>query len=111
MINAGIIQELDFMSEYYESEVTASISCKGKETKLDFKDGRVTVTYQGTEIWKETVHGEATWFGIESCDRIHKIVKCIDNNDDSWKQKYAWGQPTPTAYTPSLEEAKKNTEL
>jgi len=111
MINAGIVQELDFMSEHYKSEVTVSISCKGKETKLDFKEGRVTITYQGAEIWRETVYGEATWFGIESCDRIHKIVTCIDNNDDSWKQKYAWGQPMLTKHTPPLDEAVKNTEL
>lgn len=110
MINIGIVQELDFISKYYKDDISASFSCKGKETKIFIRDGTVHVEYEGIKIWEETVHGESHWFGVESCDRIHKIMACIDNKDDSWKSEYAWRQPQASKTIFSLEKSIENSK-
>lgn len=39
-------------------------------------------------IWEEKIDGNDSFFGIESCDAISRIIACIQNRDSSWKERY-----------------------
>ena len=41
-------------------------------------DPKIKLKYTEQEIWEEEIHSEAVGFGIESCDRVLKIIESID---------------------------------
>ena len=55
-------------------------------------NGVLTINYRGSLIWNETIIGPAAFFGVESVDNISRIMACIDNKDNSWKQKYYYNE-------------------
>jgi len=109
MITVGAVHELHFMARHLGGELDFIIKVKGKILEGNINENKIRLSYEDKQIWEEDIYGEANWFGVESCDRIHSIVRCIDDDDDSWLVKYAWRQSDSKA-TVSLEEAVKNTE-
>jgi hypothetical protein len=107
MITVGAVHELEFISRFFEDEVSFSVEIGERALKGKIKDNRLALFYRDQKIWEEDVYGEANWFGIESCDHIHKIIECIDNDDKSWITKYAWQQSGSVIDPVPLEEAVK----
>jgi hypothetical protein len=107
MITVGAIYELDFISQYFEDEVSFSIKVKGRILHGTIEDNKVRLKYKEQKIWEEEIHSEAIGFGIESCDRIHKIMECIDKDDKSWLTKYAWTQSDSVTQVPLSKAIKK----
>src|SRR5438046_5669703 len=94
MLTVGIIKEYFFV---------AKICNKTIHGDLNFEDGfsiyfKITpagildVYYNDIHIWNELVEGETSFFGVESCDSISRIIACIRNKDDSWKEKYYFNE-------------------
>tara|TARA_B100000959_G_scaffold264454_1_gene304978 strand:+ start:3344 stop:3685 length:342 start_codon:yes stop_codon:yes gene_type:complete len=108
MITVGAVHELEFISRFFKEELSFSIEVKGQTLSGIIKDNKIRLIYRDQEIWEEDVYGDANWFGIESCDRIHKIIECIDNDDKSWLSKYSWKQSNSVVTSTSIEEAVKN---
>ncbi len=111
MITVGIVHELDFMARHFGDELSFSIDIKGKTLLGKIQKNKVKLFYKKHNIWEEDIYGEANWFGIESCDRIFKIIECIDNGDDSWTTKYSWRQPVVEIEPVSLPKAVENSNV
>lgn len=91
-MTVGFIKEAYFISRVLK-EVFYFKLFKGEkqDTELCFRigpDATMVVWYQGKEIWKEVIDGPTSFFGVESCDAISRIISCIDNGTD-WSQ-YVW---------------------
>jgi hypothetical protein len=52
------------------------------------RDGILDLWYAGAHIWNEDISSETSMFGVESTQNIFRIIKCIDNNDNTWREKY-----------------------
>ena len=111
MITVGAVHELDFIARHFEDELSFSIKVKGRNLLGEIGDNKVRLTYGGREIWEEDIYGEANWFGIESCDRIHKIMECIDSGDESWLTKYSWEQTDSVVKPVSLPKAVEGSDV
>ncbi|MEY2859193.1 MAG: hypothetical protein RLZZ74_3506 [Cyanobacteriota bacterium] len=56
---------------------------------IKITNGVLELFYGQLQIWRESIEGSDSFFGIESCDAIARIIVCIDNRDDTWhKYKY-----------------------
>ena len=110
MITVGTVYELDFISQYFGDEVSFSIEVKGRILYGTIKDNKIKLKYKEQEIWEEEIHSEAVGFGIESCDRVLKIIESIDKADKTWLSKYAWKQSDSEIKVP-LVKAVKNSEF
>ena len=111
MITVGAVHELDFIARHFENELSFSIGVKGKNLLGRINNNKLKLTYGEREIWEEDIYGEANWFGIESCDRIHKIMECIDNGDESWLAKYSWKQTSSVVKPVSLSKAVGDSDV
>lgn len=94
MITVSLIKELYFISAYFKREVQFSLSIsEGFPIKSIIKpDGILNIWYRDNHIWQENVNGDDSFFGIESCDSISRIVNCIDNNDNTWRERYYFNE-------------------
>jgi hypothetical protein len=92
MLTIGLAKEMFFVAHVLGDSFYFKIF-KGEKQDNEMcvkmtPEGRMTVWYQGKEIWQEVIDGPESFFGIESCDTIARIVACIDNGT-SWDQ-YRW---------------------
>jgi len=88
MITVGLIAELSFISKHLQSPIRCTLKPISSEKYLDIRvelDKNFTLWYDDKLIWSEDIND---FFGGESCDTISRIVACIDNKDNSWKNKY-----------------------
>lgn len=100
MITIGLAKELYFISKITNQEYTVQLypsnlhySPTSKILTIKIQPtGKMDVYYRDKHIWKETVEGDISFFGIESCDTIFKIMSCIDADDDSWRDKYHYDE-------------------
>lgn len=97
MLTVGLAKEIFYISHVLKKEINVQIqlSDSSKYLWVNMKpDGDMTIFYGHRHIWKEQVEGDSSFFGIESCDSISRIIACIDNDtsgtDESWKN-YSFG--------------------
>ena len=90
MITLGLVRELYFISHVLKTDISFEISSSSLQRILTLKirDKTLNVWYGGVHIWREVIEGESSFFGIESCDTISRIIACINNNSP-WDQ-YRW---------------------
>lgn len=96
MITVGLVRELYFISKTLQRVIYHSLFKEGdtKILKLCINpSGKMVVEYEGKTIWVETIEGESSFFGVESCDTISRIIACIDNGTSwchlRWKESLA----------------------
>ena len=98
MITIGLIKELYFIAKVTRQVFFTEILVEGANPLLHTlrmrinPEGELDVWYRSVHIWNEIVEGDESFFGVESCDSISRIVACIDNNDASWRDKYYYNQ-------------------
>jgi hypothetical protein len=97
MITVGLVKEIFFIAKVLGKPIQVTISRKRAEmAPLEIQvtpDANMVVFYRATQIWSEKVDGAESFFGVESCDTISRIIACIDNNDISWREKYDQKKP------------------
>lgn len=86
MITVGLIKELLFISTFCNTEVDLETKFPVSDLNINIKSGILTLYYKENLIWKELIEGDSSFFGIESCDAISRIISCIDNGNPSWKE-------------------------
>lgn len=88
MITVGLVKELFYIASALKTDVQASLSTNFN-TPLNIKIHKnvLQVWYQDWHIWTETVEGDTSFFGVESCDSISRIIACMNNNDMQSAQK------------------------
>jgi hypothetical protein len=83
MLTVGLVRELLFIAKATQIPINAEFSLNGlypSSLKINLKpDGEMYVWYNLNLIWKEIVEGDVSFFGVESCDSIARIIACIDN--------------------------------
>jgi hypothetical protein len=95
MITIGLIKELYFISRATKQNLRFSLQRSGDSSEMVVcisPEGMMDVWYSKQHIWHENLEGDTSYFGIESCDTISRIIACIDNNT-SWDQ-YKWKETT-----------------
>jgi len=85
MITVGLVKELHFIASAIQDVFYLKLF-KGErnDNELCLKmtpAGQLNVWYDGHEIWSEKVDGVTSFFGVESCDAIARIIVCIDNGN------------------------------
>ena len=87
MITVGLVQEISFISKFFETPMYLKIATPKASGVLNviLKDEYLELIYKQNKIWKEKVSGAESMFGIESCETILKIISLIDSNDERWK--------------------------
>ena len=55
MITVGAIHELEFISRFFEDEVSFSVEVKDRALKGKIKDNRLILTYREQKSWEEDV--------------------------------------------------------
>ena len=103
MITVGLVKELEFMSRALEQDISILVWIGKRKMGIETSENRVVVSYGGEVIWDENVYGEGNWFGIESCDTIYRIIKCIDD-EEPWREKHEWKKSDSTCRAP-LDQA------
>lgn len=88
MITVGLVNEIQFLSNIFETPIYLKIATEKTSGVLNFivKDGYLELIYKQNKIWKEKISGADSMFGIESCETILKIISLIEKNDDLWKE-------------------------
>lgn len=97
MITVGLVKELYFIAHVTQTPVLCDIKLGGGFSPVSLTishDGLLEAAYKGQTIWREHVEGDGSYFGIESCDTISRILACIDNGSD-WTQ-YRWEESSLT---------------
>ncbi len=102
MITVGLVKEIFYIARvlnktfYYEvTENTHHNWILRPMETLTVKvtpAGELEVWYRNHHIWGETVEGATSFFGVESCDSISRIIACINNDDYSWKERYYYNE-------------------
>ncbi len=85
MITVGLVKELFFIASVAKQQINCAIKPDGNYAPIELKvypAGVLEVDYCGQLIWKETIDGPTSMFGIESCDSISRIIVCIDYGTD-----------------------------
>lgn len=87
MITVGLVKELYFIAKVFNEsltiDITPSLSSRVLKLKINAA-GDMDVFYGDNHIWYEKVDDSLTsFFGVESCDTISRIMACIDNGS-SW---------------------------
>jgi len=90
MITIGLAKELYFIAKVTNQPATALLN-NGLYISVQ-PNSTMDVEYKGIHIWRERIEGDTSFFGIESCDNIFKIINAIDSKDDTWKQKYSYNE-------------------
>jgi hypothetical protein len=81
MITVGLIKELYFISKILNTEVRVEFHLPASALIVTIKDNILSVFYRSINIWLENLEGETSFFGVESCDAIARILVCIDNDN------------------------------
>lgn len=83
MITIGLVKELYFISSVLNTSFDFFIGHPDSQYSilLRVKDKVLEIQYAGQWIWKETIEGDTSYFGVESCDTISRIITSINNND------------------------------
>ena len=90
MITIGLAKELFFIAKVTNQPVSAMLNGR---LKITIQPSSVMyVEYDGVHIWNERVEGSDSFFGIESCDNIFKIISAIDSKDESWRDKFYYNE-------------------
>ena len=90
-ITVGIIKELYFISKVLNLPVEVTFKSPVKHPLyVRVYNNILDVEYNSIPIWKETIEGDVSFFYIESCDSIARIIVCIDNGSP-WQQ-YRWNE-------------------
>lgn len=88
MLTIGLVRELAFLSHGLGFPLKFSIEVISKKMDLLIDKDILSIAYKGEEIWRENVQPDVSFFGVESCDLIFKIVNRIDAGDYSWKEEF-----------------------
>lgn len=92
MITVGLVKELFFIAHVFNRSLSSTLHLEDPASQLLMikitPAGDMDVFYGSNHIWYEKVEGDTSFFGIESCDTISRIIACIDNGT-SWDQ-YIW---------------------
>jgi len=92
MLTVGLIKELYFIAHVLQDVYYLKLfKGEGGDRELLVKMtpiGELDVWYQEHHIWREKVEGDTSFFGVESCDTISRIVACIDKGSE-WAH-YRW---------------------
>lgn len=96
MITCGLIKELYFIATALNTPVQVSLSSE-LHTPIQIKilKNVLQVWYQETHIWTETIEGDTSFFGVESCDTISRIVATMNNGDTQGAQKLMFYDDLP----------------
>jgi hypothetical protein len=90
MITIGLAKELFFIAKVTNQPVSATLNGCLQITVQP--NSVMDVEYNGVHIWNERVEGDGSFFGIESCDNIFKIIASIDSKDESWRDKFYYNE-------------------
>lgn len=89
MVTVGIVKELNFISVMLRTPVDVILTSQVSDPiHIKINNNMVDIEYHDQHIWHETIEGDASFFGVESCDTVSRIIACI-NNDSDWSQ-YRW---------------------
>ena len=79
MITVGLVQEISFISKFFETPIYLKMATPKTSGVLNiiFEKGYLELTYKQNKIWKEKVIGAESMFGIESCETILRIISLI----------------------------------
>ena len=90
-ITVGIIKELYFISKVLNLPVEVTFKSPVKHPLyVRVYNNILDVEYNSISIWKETIESDISFFGVESCDTISRIIACIDSGSP-W-DKYKWDE-------------------
>ena len=82
MVTIGLVKELLFISKAFSTPIEITLKTEFNEPlRLLLNLNILDVWYSDYHIWHEEVDGDASFFGIESCDTISRIMFCINQND------------------------------
>jgi len=90
MITVGLVKELYYISHFFNTTLTTTLSTSNSRDIIMKVSpvGDLDVFAGDEHIWYEKIEGSDSFFGIESCDTISRIIACI-NNGTPWEQ-YKW---------------------
>jgi len=81
MITVGLIKELQFISSSLKTPLLLTIaSTSFPNITVQIENETLTLTYLGHLIWREKVLGDSSFFGVESCDTIARIMVLLKNH-------------------------------
>jgi len=94
MLTVGFVKELFFIAHVLNDTFVVKLY-RNNDTERELRvemtpAGHLSVHYCGQHIWSEHVEGDTSFFGIESCDTIARIMSCIEHGTD-WSQ-YRWNE-------------------
>ena len=82
MITIGLIRELHFISSVLKADISIVLNSDlADPISIEIKNNIFKVSYHNVQIWKEQIEGDTSFFGVESCDAISRIIAAINNND------------------------------
>lgn len=55
------------------------------DLEVRVENNKLYVAYDEDHIWEETIEGDTSFFGIESCDSISRAMACLESGDPNWK--------------------------
>lgn len=82
MITVGLVKEVFFLAHVFNREVNTTLRVGLEAHPITIQvspEGIFKIFYKTFHIWTERVEGEGSFFGVESCDTISRIIACIDN--------------------------------
>lgn len=87
MITTGLVKEFQYIATVFKCKMTVEINVPEigiANLWLTVTNDVLEVNYGPHKIWREKID-DNSFFGIESCDTISRIISCINNNDPTWK--------------------------
>jgi hypothetical protein len=96
-ITVGLIRELSYISKVMNRAFYFTLApSEAQETPISINIcfEIMDVWYKEFHIWNESL-SEGSFFGIESCDTISRIIHCIDNKQP-WQDKYYYNESQKT---------------
>jgi hypothetical protein len=104
MITVGLIKELSYIVSVFGKEVSFCLESSVCSYPIDVTISNtfeLSIRYgpQNNKqlIWRESL-ANGSFFGVESCDAISRIIACIDNAT-TWQQ-YKWTEKLDKVPTP-----------
>ena len=82
MITVGLVKELFYMNAAHRIPiVTTFVIDQLPKLRVEVLHGILNVFYLEEHIWQEAIEGPTSFFGVESCDTISRIMVAMDNQD------------------------------
>lgn len=82
MITVGLVKELAWISSALKSDVSVTLFAGGGEPLyISVIREILEVQWRTHVIWKEKISGDTSFFGVESCDAISRIVACLESGN------------------------------